>query len=977
MSDPEPSTMPPDSTQGASGRPASDAPPTLAGGERPTTPPTAQAGRAFGRYTLLEEIGRGGMGVVWKALDTQLQRVVALKQVLPGGAASPQDLERFLREARLAARLRHPHIVPVYDAGAFEGQPYYTADFIEGRPLSDLVKRPLAPHEVARIMQSIAEALAYAHAQGVVHRDVKPGNILVAPDGQAWLTDFGLAKQLRGDDAPVQADLTVKGAILGTPHYMSPEQASGAGDIGPASDQFSLAVVMYEALTGRRPFAGTSPFEVACEVVSREPDPPRSVKPQIHPDLETICLRCLEKRPERRYPSADEFAADLARHLRGEPIEARPVSTIVRLARRVRANRSTILSALTLVLVLGIAAYALSQRARGRDDLAAALSAGREAKARGNARDARAAFERARVLDNGCAEAREGVAWADAEMERAQTEGMRKSALVAAVVSRWVALKDVLIQIQRVALDPALDPAARRASAERHWADIERFMKATPDDPASRATMLAFAGWAKILAGDRECGVGWMDEARTLDPEIPYGAGMKATSRLLQFAFEDIRDLMKEGGGVAFLAERARVRAEIAPLLEEARRARVWGGDLADQVETMLKVIDLLAIGKLTEAEKLIGAVRVFPGMEAMTGHLSRLRGDIRRRVGDKPGAVEQYTDAIRANPYLAGVYSDRGWVKHELQDFKSAEEDFTQALALSPRDLHGLRGRGWARIALGEPKAAVEDFTTALEACPGDAQALRGRAWAKINLPDAKGAAEDFTKALEASPKDLESLSGRASARLALGDRKGAIEDYTASLAIRPKDAQTRLARARALGEEGDGKGAEADLALVVAETPQDLAAWNLLLTARQTLGDHPGVIAACDAILALDPENAAMYQARGFAKKQAGEIDAAIADYDRAIRLRPAYPEAFNNRGRARYAKQDLDGALADYEEAIRLKPDHVEAIGNRGRVKEVKGDVAGAIEDYDLALRIAPADWPHRAFLEKTRAEALQKR
>ncbi len=932
MSDPVPPTMPPAS---AGGPPPPEVPPTLpgfptiasanAGVDPSPTPRSAPASRFFGRYTLIDEVGRGGMGVVWKAWDNQLKRVVALKQILPGSTTSWEDVERFLREARLAARLRHPHIVSVYDAGAFEGQSYYTADFIEGRPLSDLMRRQLAPHDVARWIQSIAEALAYAHVQGVVHRDVKPGNILVAADqqadlasGHAWLTDFGLAKQLRVAGEELQAELTMKGAVLGTPHYMSPEQASGDGEVGPAGDQFSLAVVMYECLTGRRPFDGRTPFEVACEVMSKEPATPRSVRPQIHPDLETICLRCLEKRPERRYPSMEEVAKDLERYLRGDAIQARPVSTIVRFARRVTEHRAAILATLTAVLVLGIATYAVVQRVARGKDLEAALSEGREAKAKGKAPEARAAFDRARRLDEECAEAQEGVAWADAEQARAgtearrQQEGLRKSSLVANVVSRWLTLKDVLIQIQRVAMDPTNDTEARKTRTAPLWADVEAFMKSTPDDPTSQATMLALAGWAKVLSGDKASGFAWMDQARSLDPDVPYGATMKATSRLFDFMHADLRrfqDETGEGAMAQFVKARERMHEEVDPLLAEVHRACVWGGELAGQVETMIQIADAMATGKLSEADELIAGVQVIPGMQPMAGYLSRLRGDIHSRNGDAKGALAHYTEAIHANPYIPGVQSDRAWVRY--------------------------------------------------------------------GMGDRKGAIVDFTESLRLRPGDLQTLMGRARARGEEGDGAGELEDYDAAVRLAPELAAARYQRGSARLRQGNAKGAVEDLESVVARTSRDGSAWLLLAAARQATGDYAGAIAACDAAIGLESTNAAAFQSRGYAKKQKGEIDAAIADFDRALELKPAYPEALNNRGRAKYAKDDFDGAIEDYTEAIRLKPDHVEAIGNRGRAKERKGDLEGALVDYDLALATAPADWPHRALLEKLRAEAMQKK
>ncbi|MBI5365917.1 MAG: protein kinase [Planctomycetes bacterium] len=344
-----------------------------------TPAPLPPDGRPFGRYRLLAELGRGGMGVVWKAWDTDLQRIVALKQISAEGALAPAQIERFLREARLAAKLRHPHIIPVHDVGVHEGQPYFTAEFIEGAPLSERLHTggaAVPARQAIAWVRAVGEALAQAHAQGVIHRDVKPGNILIDRDGRAWLMDFGLAKDVEltsGAGAPGgpatarAAELTQSGALLGTPAYMSPEQARGRAEaIGPASDQFSLGGTLYHLLTGRAPFAGETLYELLDAIARREPIPPRRLNPRLHRDLETICLKALEKDPARRYPSAGELAADLGRYLEGEAILARPQSVAERALRLLARQRRTVAGAALLVILLSAVGGALWHRDRRR-----------------------------------------------------------------------------------------------------------------------------------------------------------------------------------------------------------------------------------------------------------------------------------------------------------------------------------------------------------------------------------------------------------------------------------------------------------------------------------------------------------------------------------------------------------------------------------------------------------------------------------
>src|SRR5262245_9317536 len=274
----------------------------------------------FGDYELREELGRGGMGVVYRAAQTSLGREVAVKMILRGQLASPADRERFEAEAQAAARLDHPGIVPVYEVGEVGGRAYFSMKHVRGTTLAQrLADGPLPPREAAQIMAAVARAIHFAHLRGVLHRDLKPSNILLDEQGEPHVTDFGLAKQLEG-----AATLTKTGAVLGTPAYMAPEQASGnRGQIGPASDVYSLGVILYHMLTGRPPFQAASPGEMVLLVLEQDPVPPRMLNPKADRDLEMICRRCLQKPIDLRYASAAALADDLEAYLNDESISAR------------------------------------------------------------------------------------------------------------------------------------------------------------------------------------------------------------------------------------------------------------------------------------------------------------------------------------------------------------------------------------------------------------------------------------------------------------------------------------------------------------------------------------------------------------------------------------------------------------------------------------------------------------------------------
>lgn len=312
--------------------------------------------RQFGDYVLIEEIARGGMGIVYKAKQTRLNRIVALKMILSGQLASEADIARFYVEAEAAAHLEHPGIVPVFEVGEFEGQQFFSMGFVEGDSLASLVSSgPLPPNEAAGLVEQIAQAIAFAHSKNVIHRDLKPANVLLDGDGSPKVTDFGLAKKTHTD-----SQLTGSGQILGTPSYMPPEQASGnTKKVGPEADVYSLGAILYCLLTGRPPFQAATVMDTLMQVIEQEPPPVRQLNSSVPADLDAICAKCLMKDPAQRYATADELAEDLGRFLSGETVNARNHSVAGRVATALQRSQYDVQFSGYSNLLYGIAVVVL------------------------------------------------------------------------------------------------------------------------------------------------------------------------------------------------------------------------------------------------------------------------------------------------------------------------------------------------------------------------------------------------------------------------------------------------------------------------------------------------------------------------------------------------------------------------------------------------------------------------------------------
>ncbi|MBI3268236.1 MAG: protein kinase [Planctomycetes bacterium] len=976
------------------------------------TPPAVEP---FGRYRLLRQLGRGGMGVVHKAWDCELERVVALKTLLAESAPSEEEVGRFQREARSAGRLRHPGIVQVHDVGAVDGRHYFTMDYIEGESLAS-AKTKLPLRRFLEVLREVALALHAAHEAGVIHRDVKPANILLDAAGRPYVGDFGLAKEVR--DAGARG-MTVSGAVMGTPHFMSPEQADAQADrIGPRSDVWSLGVILYEYLTGCFPFDGSGTVQIVVAILSKDPEPPGRAaaaagRPgRVHRDLETICLTCLEKDLSRRYLSAAELAADIGRFLAGEPILARPVAAVTRILRKGVKHRAVVLPVACAVVVAAIAGGQwVVERGRRAHDAELALALGREFRARGRADEARDAFQKALALDRANTDAREGFDWADHEVqqradgaaaalrkaqeaEAGARESLRKAGLAQDVLARAAWLAPTLEQLERSLYDSTTSVEAKLKAGDALWPPIEEFMRKTPADATSQSAMLAVAGWARLLAARPEEGRSWMRKARELDPDLPYGSFFEALVYLSAYLVDlPMPAFTVSLGGLAFGAtppdsvQLRTLRERMRTLLEQAAASRLWGAGTAEDFRSALGAIQAFAGGRYEEAERGLAAAGATGAMRFFRCDLLLAHAKVCYLLQRFEAGIADTDEVLKVRTEHAEAYGHRGLLRFGAAVtarwkgvdpravLATAVADYAEGIRREPANTAFRIGRANAWHLAGEAEAArggdaaacfrreLEEVEAALRLLPEEPVFLMNRGVAHRGLgtaleargedprPEYEAAIRDYGETLRRDPTNGRAYNNRASAWLSLGN----------------------LETRRGTDARASFRHALADLDESLRLTPEAAEAYVNRGTTWQSLGDA---------------ESAARQDPRPSYERAAAELG-------EALRRLPGFAPALNNRGvvflkvaqaeaaRGGDPRPSYDRAIADFDEALKVNPEFVSAYLNRGNARRSLAEAAGARgEDPRPGFRAAIADYedalrrnPSHAGVQRCRAFLLQ--
>jgi serine/threonine protein kinase/Tfp pilus assembly protein PilF len=827
-------------------------------------------------YEIVAELGRGGMGVVYQARQCSLKRLVALKMILAGLHADSRARMRFRTEAEAAARLQHPNIVQIHEVGEHDGKPFLSLEYVEGGSLLGKVAgTPQPEREAARLVETLARAVQYTHQRGILHRDLKPNNVLLTADGTPKIADFGLAKILDTDIGPTRGE-----ALLGTPSYMAPELAVGdTKKVGAAADVYSLGAILYELLTARAPFQGATPLSTLEQVRTQEPVPPRRLRHSVSPDLETICLKCLEKEPGKRYASAEALADDLHCFLEGQPIQARPIPVRQRLWRCARRCPPRVAWSLVAAALVSLLPMAWSYF-RVADQLAAH---------RAEAKYQQFIQRRNAALVYGLLAPDEGALFLGAEV------GANLKTAESAV-REALTLAGVGVESETAFIAPGF-PAVRKAEVAA--------------DCYTLLVVLASIRAQQSLPDDRS--------------QEPYQEALRILRRARQLGFRTRAYHLRRAHFLEQLGEQ-----------EEARKDRDRAASLPPEgaMDHFLVGEEHYRRGDWKQATNSFNrCLSLNPGHFWAQFFLAVCH----LRVQDWEAAKAGLNACLTQQPDFVWAYLFRSFANEGLQALTEAETDIQKALQLNPNDDARyvlFLTRGILHFHQQELPHAAADFRSAMALRPKQYNAYLNLAQVYLAQGEFKTAAELVKTALQFQPPTQVIASyhlERGRALLLNTKYEEALEACAAALKLSPQQAPPHEVCGRALLALGRYEQAERSFDQYLqkrGEKTSDLFRGRGL--ARMKLGKYPEAVEDYTRALELAPDGD-VYQHRGWAHFFSDAWKLALRDFSKAIELDPAAGDAYTGRGLARVMLGDYRGAVADAEAALLSKLQTPEMMHN----------------------------------------------